>query len=451
MYFKLLIQMNLPSTFIERTQNLLKEDYKAFVEALSQTPPTSIRVNNKIDYIPSEDKVDWCDSGYYLKDRPLFTADPLFHAGVYYVQEASSMFLSKAVKQYFQSAETVLDLCAAPGGKSTLLTQYLSENSLLVSNEIIRSRAYILAENISKWGNPNVIVSNNEPADFSKLESFFDAIVVDAPCSGEGMFRKDPDSINEWSEANVNLCAERQRNILTDVWDALKPGGVLVYSTCTYNRAENEDNVNWICDELGAEILPLNIDTNKDIVVTEAGYRFFPHRTKGEGFFLSVLRKFDDSTCFFKPIKADLKKGTKFVNQNEFPFQLDSSKNWLFVDDNNFVRAYEAEKWSKFALLNKTLRCIESGLLVAEIKGKDMIPAAQLALSKALDDNSVSSVELNYEMAITFLKKEALVLPNEPKGYLLVKYKNVALGWIKNIGNRCNNLYPNNWRIRMNL
>ena len=443
--------MNLPQKFIERTQNLLKDDYVAFEQALNQPSPTSIRVNNKIDYKPNEDNVDWCDHGYYLKDRPLFTADPFLHAGVYYVQEASSMFLSVAVKQYFQDAETVLDLCAAPGGKSTLLTQYLSDNSLLVSNEIIRSRAYILAENISKWGNPNVIVSNNEPADFSKLESFFDAMVVDAPCSGEGMFRKDPDSISEWSEANVDFCAERQRTILADVWDALKPGGILVYSTCTYNRAENEENVKWICEDLGAEILSLDIDLNKDIIVTDAGYRFFPHRTKGEGFFLSVLRKSDDTTSFFRNTKADIKKGTKFVNQLEFPFQLKNDKKWLLVDDNNFVRAYEAEKWSKFAALNKMLRCIESGILIAEIKGKDVIPATQLALSKEFDSGSVNTVELDYETAISFLKKEALVMPNEPKGYLLVKYKNVPLGWVKNIGNRCNNLYPNNWRIRMNL
>ena len=187
--------MSLPLKFVERTKALLLDEYAAFETALEQIPPTSIRVNRKLDYKPEGEEVTWCSNAYYLNKRPLFTADPLFHAGVYYVQEASSMFLSQAVKQFFSDAETVLDLCAAPGGKSTLLAQTLNEDCLLVSNEIIRSRAYILAENISKWGNTNVIVSNNESADFSDLEALFDAIVVDAPCSGEGMFRKDPSSI----------------------------------------------------------------------------------------------------------------------------------------------------------------------------------------------------------------------------------------------------------------
>lgn len=442
--------MNLPLKFVERTKALLLDEYAAFETALEQIPPTSIRVNRKLDYKPEGKEVTWCPNAYYLNQRPLFTADPLFHAGVYYVQEASSMFLSQAIQQFFPDAETVLDLCAAPGGKSTLLAQTLSDDCLLVSNEIIRSRAYILAENISKWGNTNVIVSNNEPADFSNLEALFDAILVDAPCSGEGMFRKDPGAITEWSENNVNICAERQRNILNDVWDALKPGGILVYSTCTYNRLENEENVEWICNELGAELLRVDLNGNSDIVVTDFGYRFFPHRTRGEGFFLSVLKKAENAS-FFKIGKQELKKGTKFVNQDEFPFQLDNSKKWLLVDDNNFIRAYEADKWNKFMLLNKKLKCVDSGLLVAEVKGKDIIPSTQLALSTAFDTTNINSVDVDYETAISFLKKEAISLPNESKGYLLIKYKNQPLGWVKNIGNRCNNLYPNNWRIRMNL
>lgn len=280
--------MNLPEAFVNRTKNLLGNEYQELVKALELVPPTSIRANNKIDYQPSEEHVTWCESGFYLNERPLFTADPLFHAGVYYVQEASSMFLVQAIKQHFPEAQTVLDLCAAPGGKSTLLSQTLPESSLLVSNEIIRSRAYILAENLIKWGNPNVVVTNNDPKDFDTLSGFFDAIVIDAPCSGEGMFRKDAGAIEEWSEYNVKLCAERQRQIVSSVWDALKTDGILVYSTCTFNREENEENVRWICEELGADLLNIDLHGNEDITVSDFGYRFYPHKTKGEGFFMSV-------------------------------------------------------------------------------------------------------------------------------------------------------------------
>ena len=442
--------MNLPPIFIERTKAILKEEYPAFENALQQLAPTSIRINDKMDYMPSAEKVAWCDKGYYLNERPLFTADPLFHAGVYYVQEASSMFLSQVVEQHFPEADTVLDLCAAPGGKSTLLSQYLHRNCLLVSNEIVRNRAYILAENLAKWGNQNTLVTNNDPADFSSLNNFFDAVVVDAPCSGEGMFRKDAGAIDEWSLSNVELCAERQKKILTDVWDALKPEGILVYSTCTYNREENEDNVAWMCRELDAELLKVDLLGNENIVESDFGYRFFPHRTKGEGFFIAVVRK-NEPTVRSKQIKAELKKGIKFVKQNEMQFQLTSPELYTYINDDNFIRAYQTDRFNEFMFLNNRLRCIESGLLMAEQKGKDFIPAAQLALSKALNAENVACADLDYGAAISFLKKESIFLPDSKTGYVLVLFQNQALGWVKNLGNRKNNLYPHNWRIRMNL
>ena len=442
--------MNLPPIFIERTKAILKEEYPAFENALQQLAPTSIRINDKMDYMPSAEKVAWCDKGYYLNERPLFTADPLFHAGVYYVQEASSMFLSQVVEQHFPDADTVLDLCAAPGGKSTLLSQYLHRNCLLVSNEIVRNRAYILAENLAKWGNQNTLVTNNDPADFSALNNFFDAVVVDAPCSGEGMFRKDAGAIDEWSLSNVELCAERQKKILTDVWDALKPEGILVYSTCTYNREENEDNVAWMCRELDAELLKVDLNGNENIVESDFGYRFFPHRTKGEGFFIAVVRK-NGSAVRSKQIKAELKKGIKFIKQNEMQFQLTSPELYTYINDENFIRAYQTDRFNEFMFLNNRLRCIESGLLMAEQKGKDFIPAAQLALSKALNTENLACADLDYGGAISFLKKESILLPDSKTGYVLVLFQNEALGWVKNLGNRSNNLYPNNWRIRMNL
>jgi len=443
--------MTLPDAFVQRTKAILKDEYQALQDALEIPAPTSIRVNNKIDYCPSDEQVAWCEHGFYLKERPLFTADPLFHGGIYYVQEASSMFLYQAVKQHFSHAHTVLDLCAAPGGKSTLLSQALPESSLLVSNEINRSRAYILAENIIKWGNPNVVVTNNEAKDFSALPGFFDAVVIDAPCSGEGMFRKDPDAINEWSEYNVTLCAQRQRDILSSVWDTLKTDGILVYSTCTFNREENEDNVSWICNELGAELLSLDLHGNQDITVSDFGYRFYPHKTRGEGFFLSVLRKTSLSDRKIKNQRENKKTG-KTTNKTDIQsLSLLEPERWIILPENNLIKAYDKERLDDFLLLNKSLNCMHSGILAGEIKGSDFIPSTCMALSKKLNRESVENIDVDYRTAISFLRKEAIQLPETSRGYKLISYKNQPLGWVKNVGNRCNNLYPQEWRIRMKI
>ncbi|MDD4971388.1 MAG: rRNA cytosine-C5-methyltransferase [Paludibacter sp.] len=443
--------MNLPENFVRRTTALLGEEFHDLEKALEGTAPTSVRVNNKMNYVPSDEGVAWCETGYYLKERPLFTADPLFHAGVYYVQEASSMFLVQAVKQHFPNARTVLDLCAAPGGKSTLLSQALPESSLLVSNEIVRSRAYILAENLIKWGNPNIIVTNNDPRDFNALPGYFDAVVIDAPCSGEGMFRKDSGAIGEWSEYNVTLCAARQREILTSVWDTLKADGILVYSTCTFNREENEENVQWICEELGAEMLDMDLHGNQDITATDYGYRFYPHKTKGEGFFLSVLRKLSPIQSTQKN-KRDDKKNVKFVTKsNDFTFSLQDSQRWVILPEENLIKAYDKSLLNDFLFINKQLKCMHSGLLLGEVKGKDLIPSASMALSKVLDTESVEKVEVDYRTAIDFLRKEAITLPDSSRGYILICFNGQALGWVKNLGNRTNNLYPQEWRIRMKI
>jgi len=443
--------MNLPENFVRRTTALLGEEFRDLEKALEGIAPTSIRVNNKMDHIPSEERVAWCETGYYLKERPLFTADPLFHAGVYYVQEASSMFLVQAVKQHFPDARTVLDLCAAPGGKSTLLTQALPESSLLVSNEIVRSRAYILAENLIKWGNPNIVVTNNDPKDFKGLPGFFDAVVIDAPCSGEGMFRKDAGAIGEWSEYNVTLCAARQREILSSVWDTLKTDGILVYSTCTFNREENEENVRWICDELGAEILGMDLKGNQDITVTDCGYRFYPHKTKGEGFFLSVLRK-NATIQTTQKNKRDDKKNVKVVTKsNDFTFSLKDSARWVIFPEDNLIKGYDRDRLNDFLYISKQLKCMHSGILLGELKGKDLIPSASMALSKVLDKESVETIEVDYRTAISFLRKEAITLPDSSRGYVLISFKGQPLGWVKNLGNRTNNLYPQEWRIRMKI
>lgn len=442
--------LKLPEQFVLRTQELLGDEYQTFEKALEMPPPVSVRVNDKIkDYKPSENKVTWCDSGYYLAERPAFTADPLFHAGVYYVQEASSMFLEQIIKQHFPEKAIVLDLCAAPGGKSTLISQNLGKNSLLVSNEINRSRAMILAENVLKWGNPNVIVTNNSPADFNQLPGFFDVIVVDAPCSGEGMFRKDPGAIIEWSEQNVQMCANRQKTILEDVWESLKTGGLLVYSTCTYNREENEENVAFFCENLGAEILKVNTSHFEGIVNTGFGYRFYPHKVAGEGFFITVLIKTAVTNAFTK-IRIDTKK--LFYNKSEeFRSRLKKPDAYEILEDDDKVVAYQKIHFMESLWLKIQLNCLENGILLANIKGSDIIPAHQLALSKELNRDSVQEIELDYENAISFLKRNNLFLPDAPKGHLLITYQHQPLGWVKNIGSRSNNLYPQHWRIRMNI
>ena len=339
-------------------------------------------------------------------------------------------------------------MCAAPGGKSTHLSNLLSEGSLLVSNEIIRSRAYILAENLAKCGNGNALVSNNKPEDFQNLHSFFDVMLVDAPCSGEGMFRKDTNAISEWSLSNVEMCAKRQQNILASVWNALKTGGVLIYSTCTYNRKENEENVRWIIENLGAEYLKVSIKDEFNITETSLGYRFFPHKTKGEGFFIAALRKTDDAT---KRLKIKEEKTQKTKVSSQIKALLQDSEKWSFRLSDNYISAIPLAKSTEIELLEKKLNVVLSGILMAEKKGESIVYAQHLALSKYLDKEAVQTQEVDWQTAILFLKKEAIALPNSPKGLVLLTYKNMPIGWVKNLGNRCNNLYPQEWRIRMNI
>ena len=452
--------MTLPSDFITRTRSLLGTEFDTLAAALQTEAPVSIRINRR-KKVPdprpeqTDGRVAWCESGYYLPARPAFTFDPLFHAGAYYVQEASSMFLEQAVRHYVTEPVRCLDLCAAPGGKSTHLLDLLPEGSLLVSNEVIRSRSQVLAENVAKWGNPDCIVTNNDPAELGQLTHWFDLLVTDVPCSGEGMFRKDPASRDEWSAANVEHCAARQRRILHDVWDALRPGGLLVYSTCTFNTEEDEENIRYIIEELGAEALPIPVPAEWDIAGalrhTHPVYRFFPHRTRGEGFFLALLRKADGERQEIFP-KGKNKKG-KGKTAVSLPPHV---KTWLTVADpiingsaGNPTRLLSRFAADAYPLLDEHLRILSAGVTLGEMKGKDFIPAPELALSTALRPDAFPSVELDWEEAIRFLKKEAFPLPDSTeRGYVLIRYKGFPLGFAKNLGNRANNLYPSEWRIR---
>lgn len=434
--------MILPPDFINYTKTMLGSEWDSFLNSLSSESPVSIRFNNNATFKKLFEQVKWCSQGVYLNKRPSFTFDPLFHAGCYYVQEASSMFLEQVVKQLIDRPITALDLCAAPGGKSTHLSQLLPKESLLISNEIIRSRAFVLAENIQKWGNANNIVSNNAPNDFSSLNGMFDFILIDAPCSGEGMFRKDPDSIGEWSRKNVDMCAARQKEIVQQVWNSLKENGILVYSTCTYNQEENEKNIAWITKTFNAEILHLNIENEWGVVENDFGYRFFPHKTKGEGFFISILRK--NESCNQLKIKQKPSQKVK-INLDGI---LQDKELFDVIQNNSFYYAVSKKHIEQILFLQKQLNVIHTGIPLYEQKGKDLIPQAGLALSKCFKKTSFPTYNLNYNDAIAFLQKEAIWLDTPTKGYIAVCYNDIPLGWVKHLGSRSNNLYPTEWRIR---
>ena len=442
--------MKLPQAFIDCTAPLLGDAFSSFVESLSTISPSSIRINlAKTDAVFSYAKVPWCSTGHYLSQRPSFTLDPLLHAGVYYVQEAGSMFLEQVLTQLVHKPATMLDLCAAPGGKATHLISLLPKDSMLIANEFVRSRAYILAENLQKWGNPNVLVSNNSPADFSALKGFFDHILVDAPCSGEGMFRKDPKAIDEWSPANVSQCVRRQQSLLQEVWPALKTNGLLIYSTCTYNREENELMVLWMKEALGAELVRIKIDEAWGVTETDAGYRFYPHKTKAEGFFMAVLRKTQEENTL--KIKQDKQPDKPSKQQTDLLGYLLNSEDYTLVSTKEKVWAVPSIYADKMNFLQKKMKLIYAGIPLADIKGKDLIPDTGLALSTALNRAQCVSVDVDWQTAIAFLRTENIVLTDMPKGFVLICYKGFPLGWVKNLGNRCNVLYPSEWRIRMQL
>lgn len=449
--------MAFPTDFILRTRALLGDEYPLLEAALRTEPPVSVRFNTRKTAVSATctEPVHWCPTGFYLPQRLPFTFDPLFHAGAYYVQEAASMFLEQAIRHCVTAPVKCLDLCAAPGGKSTHLAGILPEGSLLVSNEVIRSRSYILKENLIKWGYPDVIITNNDPEEIGRLTGFFDVIVADVPCSGEGMFRKDAASAGEWSVANVQLCASRQRRIIQDAWNALRPDGLLIYSTCTYNIDENEANVRYIAEELGAEAITLPVSPGWNITGALAYdrpvHRFLPHRTQGEGFFLAVMRKNGDEekaaeTCRNK--KKDKKKASVPVPA--------AAKSWIsrpeqyeFETVQDTVRAFSRQYYNDYRQLAGALHLLHAGIEIGKIKGKDLQPAHALALSLAFDRTAFPSVEIGWKEAIDYLRREPVVLPDTvEKGHVLLTYNGLPLGFVKQLGNRTNNLYPQEWRIR---
>ncbi len=449
--------MNLPQQFIEQIESYGADCLSGLCDALASTAPeVSVRVNRRKGVaVPDKaDCVAWCRSGFSLDGRRPFTFDPAFHQGLYYVQDASSMAISAIVSALTEGRRpvTYLDACAAPGGKTTAAIDALPDGSLVVANEYDFKRAAILAENIAKWGDPGVIVTRGDTSRIRKLRSTFDIIAADVPCSGEGMMRKDAEAVAQWTPTLVRECASRQREIVDNIWTALKPGGFLIYSTCTFNRLENEEMVDYICRELGGETVATPLDSfdgiARGIDTPHHCYRFIPGRIRGEGLFIAVIRK-DGRAESDLPSTGNLKKdgGKKAKDhavEKTVATLLDGEYKITIAADT--IRAMPVAVAAKAAPIVKALDAISAGVTVATIKGKDMIPAQPLALSTALRIGAYPEVEVDYQTAMAYLRREAVIVDAE-RGFVLLTYGGRPLGFVKNLGNRSNNLYPPNWRV----
>ena len=451
--------MNLPISLMNSLHDAAGFSRDAFIDVhQSNQQVTSIRFNpfkkSACDDLQIESRVAWSSLGAYLNERPIFTLDPLFHGGSYYVQEASSMFLEQALKQTVELSHRirVLDLCAAPGGKSTLIQSLLSEESMLVSNEVIKSRVNILQENMIKWGGKNVVITNNDARHFASLQNYFDVMVVDAPCSGSGLFRKDPDAIGEWSPENVTLCSQRQQRILADALPCLKKNGILIYCTCSYSMEEDEEILDWLKDSFEMNSLPLQLETSWGIVESLSrknkcfGYRFYPDKLKGEGLFIAVLQKLEGKEEAVKSRKSSLET----LSKNEVSIV----KNWIkdvhatIIKHGDEIISIPSSQFGEIPVLQKNLYLKQVGITIGKLTSKELIPDHALAMSDLVSPGIVT-VSLNKESALQYLRKRDVFIDVGQRGWVLVSYCGINLGWIKHLGNRINNYYPKDWRILM--
>ena len=450
--------MNWKHQFLESINGIKGFEKTAFIDAHESTPPVSIRLN---PYKPFEvDKVfanpgvlgpvPWCQNGYYLNSRPVFTLEPLLHAGAFYVQEASSMFIDHALRTVLSGMKglTALDLCAAPGGKTTLLAS-LPYFDTLLANEIIQSRVSVLMENLAKWGSHHVLVSNNDPEAVRRLGAQFDLVLVDAPCSGSGLFRKDEDAMEEWSIAAVEMCAARQKRILNHAMSLVKDGGYLLYSTCSYSYEENELNTDYILDSGDFESVEVNIEEQWGIVETNSpkhqanGYRFYPDKLLGEGFFCAMFKKISGGIDQLqhknaKPI-AESSIGKKWIIENaDIDFHV--RDNTLFMINNSSM-SYLSD-WSAKLKMRKT------GLKMGAIIRGELIPDHELSMSYQIKEN-IPVFDVDRDDAVRYLRRDDIDARGTENGWQLVKYLGHALGWAKFVNGRLKNHYPLSWRILM--
>lgn len=455
-----------------------EENTEKVRDALSGPASVSVRLNpNKISepaqdalariFSVAPDPVSWSPYGFYLPERPQFTLDPALHAGCYYVQDSSAMYVGHAFRRSLRSMLLsrsvspenplrVLDLCAAPGGKTTDLAASLraecGDSFVLVANEIMKQRATVLADNVGIWGDPSVVVTSADPGAFAELSGYFDIIVADVPCSGEGMFRKDEEAVAQWSSDNVALCQSRQRRIIADVWPALAQNGILVYSTCTFNKCENDQNVEWIAKELGAEVIMPDDDLFPGLFRTQYGISLLPGLVRGEGQYSSALTKTESTPQAKISGRAAKKRGPAGSVPAELRARVEpwfdrpvrlAAKGDMIVAMTPVVAA----EMEALDYLHPLLR----GTAVGQLKGKDIVPDADLALSIMLKRGAFPEVELSKDKALAFLHKDAITLPEADRGIVLLTYGGHPLGFVKNLGNRCNSLHPQNRRIRMDI
>jgi 16S rRNA C967 or C1407 C5-methylase (RsmB/RsmF family)/NOL1/NOP2/fmu family ribosome biogenesis protein len=449
--------MSLPEKFVERVcRDMGAEQGEALCHSLLADMPTSIRLNPRKPFAqPEGESVPWNKYGRYLAVRPSFTLDVGFNAGTYYVQEAGSQFVGHILEGMDIEGARLLDMCAAPGGKTTLYSTLVGEQGLVVANEIVRNRAAILADNVRKWGVGNVVVTNNEPRHIAAFENWFDIVAVDAPCSGEGMFRKDEQAREEWSEGNVKMCAARQAEILDEAWRTLADGGLLIYSTCTFNHDENEGTIRALAERVEGEIESaeeIHCPEDWGIVCGREGvwqtFRFYPHRTKSEGFFAAVARKKEGVVrrqspkprrkIFALPAKGDVEELSRWV---------DDGAEMAFRQIGDTLYGYHRSVVDDVVALSEVLSVIYSGVCMGQIFKRKLRPEHALALFVGMNDAAVPSVEVSEADALDYLRRQDISASQFEEGINRVMYRGVAIGFVKRIGARCNNMYPKDLRI----
>lgn len=451
----------LPSEFIEELRRTRgEEDAAALVSALESEPPVSVRLNPAKDgAADGGSPVPWSRWGRYLDVRPQFTLDTAFHAGAYYVQEAGSQFVEYLLRGADTEGARILDMCAAPGGKTTIYSTLAGEGGLVVANEYVRGRAGVLADNVRRWGVGNVVVTNEDSRRLADFEGWFDIVAVDAPCSGEGMFRKDRAARDEWSPAAVGACAARQAEILRNAWRALRAGGVLIYSTCTFNTTENEGVLRTFLSEFGGETVPfrpVEVDAEWGIECSEVGpfrtFRFMPHRTMSEGFFAAVAAKNVDAqvrTAVPKPRRSVMTDASA-AERRELSRWVKNPGGMRFASIGGTMYGYPAARYDDVKTLSQSLAAIYSGVEMGKIYGGTLKPEWALSQYCGLDRSAAANAEIPEGEALDYLRKAALPAADFAEGLNLVLCGGRPLGFLKRIGNRCNNMYPNSLRI-MNL